>query len=91
MQTDVPNQWQITLKSGNVLGLVADSYGRQGDFYVFDILVEATEEEQANDYLMITAETPSNPQQIMIAVASVPVADVKEIVTGKWKVVPTSA
>ena len=86
------NQWRVTLKSGKVLGLIADAYGEVNGHYVFEVLVSAPEEEQALDRVIVTATTPSDPERVMIAVAAIPVDEVQDVSTGSWSdVVPAIA
>lgn len=81
---ELPMQWRITLKSGKILGLWASSYSEVGDYYVFDLLVDATEEERKDDHLVITARFPNNDERVIVTVAMVPVSVVDEVQTGKW-------
>lgn len=86
----VPQQWRITLKSGQTLGLLADSYEEEGEHYVFNVLVNASEEEQSDDHLVITARTPSNSERVLVAVAMIPVSEVEKILTAKWDPIPVA-
>jgi hypothetical protein len=80
----LPSQWQVVLKDGSVIGVWADSYGEAQGHYTFEILADASAEEQADDSLVISAETPSNPQRIMFTVARIPIELVANIFSRGW-------
>lgn len=80
----LPRQWRVTLKDGSVIGLWAGSQGERDGHYTFDIMAEATPEEQADEELVISGETPSNPRRFMFVVARIPTELVAEIQDGRW-------
>lgn len=80
----LPRQWRVTLKDGSVVGIWADSYGEGDGHVTFEILAEASLEEQADRNLTISGTTPSNPVRIMFVVARFPLAAVADIATGQW-------
>lgn len=80
----LPRQWRVRLKDGSVIGLWAGSYGETNDHYTFEILAEASPEEQADDQLAISGETPSNPRRFLFTVARIPVDAVAEIDNARW-------
>lgn len=80
----LPGPWEVVLNDGSVIGIWADAYGEVGDYYVFDVLADATADEQADPDLVITSENPSRPERVTVAVARIPMAIVKEIWTRSW-------
>lgn len=82
--------WRLQMKSGSVIGIWAGGYSKRDGNYVFDIYVEATEEEQGQG-VVITGLTPAHPERVTIAVASIPIDDVQEIETTDWEKIPSLA
>lgn len=80
----LPRQWQVVLKDGSVIGVWADSYGETQEHYTFEILADASAEEQTDDDLVVSAETPSNPDRIMFTVTRIPIELVANIFTRSW-------
>lgn len=80
----LPAQWQVILRDGSVLGIWAGAYGEVDGNYVFSILAEATNEEQADPDLMITSRFPRWPERIVFVVARIPIALVANIYTRSW-------
>jgi hypothetical protein len=80
----MPRQWRVTLKDGSVVDLWAGSYGEVDGRYVFDILAEAPPEEQADDQIVVSAQTPSNPLRFMFTVARIPIDLVSSIAMDGW-------
>lgn len=85
-----PQQWRIELKNGSTMGIWAMSYGETDGHYHFKILVDASEQEQADDELVIVGRTPTNPERILITTARIPVSAVKEIHSDSWDPVSIS-
>lgn len=80
----LPQQWRVTLKDGSVVGVWASAYGETDGHYTFEVLADATPAEQADEGLVISAETPSNPARIMFVVARIPKDAVRDILTADW-------
>jgi len=71
--------WLITLRSGGVIDLWADSYSIEGDSHVFSMLVDANAEER--EHVRINARTPSNEDRVVITIATIPSDDIAELVS----------
>jgi hypothetical protein len=80
----LPNQWQVVLRDGSAVGIWADAYGEKNGHYTFEILADATPEERADPDLVIDAETPSNPERILITVARIPIDLVANVYSRRW-------
>jgi hypothetical protein len=80
-----PTPWRVTLKSGSVLVIAADTYGRTEDHYVFETLVKASKKEQALNWVKIVSTNPTHPKEVAVAVMAIPVAEVKAIDSGDWE------
>ncbi|MFD8594992.1 hypothetical protein ACFV1L_08320 [Kitasatospora sp. NPDC059646] len=80
-----PLAWHVTLQSGALIELWADAYTTDEGAYVFSALVRATEAEQAE--LDVTARTPADPSRVAIAVARVPLTEVKNLHTAALRAV----
>lgn len=80
--------WRLEMKSGTSIGIWALGYSEVDGNYVFDVYLEATEAEQKDRDLVITAHTPADPEKVMVAVASIPVDEVEDIHTTSWDKIP---
>lgn len=80
----LPNQWQVVLKDGSVIGVWAGMYGEQDGYYTFDVLAEASTEEQSDENLVITDDNPSRPERIICTVARIPMDLVANIYSRRW-------
>jgi hypothetical protein len=69
------------LRSGAEIELWADAYSVEGGNYVFNVLVDATPEEQLD--VRVCAETVPPSERVFIAVAIVPEPEVAAI-EGGW-------
>jgi hypothetical protein len=79
-----PTQWRIKLKSGEVLGVLADMYHEEKKHYIFSMTVHAPQE-QLRHHDVMTTTSGWNPRAVnpetgeamsFIAVAKVPIKDV---------------
>lgn len=80
----LPTQWQVILKNGSVIGVWADAYGESEGHYTFEILADASPEEQADHALVISSENPTRPERITFTVARIPIDQVTNIFTRSW-------
>ena len=67
------------MRSGAVIELAADAYGEADGWLLFNVLVDATADEQ--EQMMIDWRVPNNPQRVGVVVAKVPVAEVANVFT----------
>jgi hypothetical protein len=75
----IPSRWLVTLRSGSVIELAADSYSEiDGDLW-FDVLVDAHPEEQSQ--MVVTWRVPHSPGRVGVLVAKIPAAEVASVVT----------
>lgn len=81
-------QWRVTLKDGRTLGIWAAAVGESDDHYTFEVLIEATAEEQRHPKLIIAGKAPLKPERVSIAVARIPKASVAEVETTDWDSYP---
>ena len=81
----LPRQWRVVLDDGSVIGVWASAYGETDEHYTFEIMAEASLEEQADEDLVISGETPSNPRRFTFVVAQIPKHRVSDIVTASWE------
>lgn len=74
--------WQVTLKSGAKIELWADGYSTEpiDEHWVFDVLVDATREEQRE--VRVASQTIPPSQRCSVVVARIPVDEVTAIVGG---------
>jgi hypothetical protein len=74
--------WKVTLTSGAEIELWADGYGTEpvDGHWVFDVLVDATFEEQRE--VRINSQTVPPSDRCTAVVARIPVAEVEAIVGG---------
>jgi hypothetical protein len=77
----IPSRWLVTLHSGSVIELAADAYREADGYLLFNVLVEATPEEQAQ--MVIDLEFPNNPLAGVL-VARIPAVEVANIETSSW-------
>lgn len=80
--------WRVRMKSGQTIGVWAGAVGEDNGNYVFDVYVEATDVEQKENGMVITANTPANPKRVMIAVASIPIEEVEDVEVVDWDKIP---
>jgi hypothetical protein len=80
----LPTQWQVVLKDGSAICVWAGMYGEEDGYYTFDVLAEASPEEQADSHLVINGHAPANPERIVFTVAKVPVDLVASIWSRDW-------
>jgi len=73
-------EWEVVLTSGSVLRVWADGYQEIDGHYTFGILIDA--EHDLSDTALVTNRTPSDPERVVVSVARIPVAAVKEISGG---------
>jgi hypothetical protein len=71
-----PSWWTVTLNDGGTLRIFADSVEQTADTLGFDALVDASEHEQAAFKVVNT--TPSNPRRVVVRLAEVPAASVRD-------------
>ena len=74
-----PSWWTVTLIDGGTLRIFADSVERTDETLGFDALVDASEQEQAA--FEVVNRTPSNPRRVVIRLAEVPTASVRDWVS----------
>jgi hypothetical protein len=72
-----PSAWRVTLASGSVVDVWADSYQELDAFVIFSTLIDA--ERPPQDSTLIVARTPSNPLRLDVAVARFRKSDVSDI------------
>ncbi|PWU44815.1 hypothetical protein DLJ46_23940 [Micromonospora globispora] len=75
----IPSRWIVTLRSGAVMELAADAYSEADGQLLFNVLVDATADEQ--DQMVIDWRIPNNPRRVGVVVAKVPTAEVAYIYT----------
>lgn len=80
-----PSPFRVTLESGAVVVIAANTYGRTEDHYVFEILVEAPKKERELDWVRITSTNPTDSKRVTVAVMAIPVAEVESINSGDWE------
>jgi hypothetical protein len=66
--------WQVTLRSGAVVQLWADSYSEEDGHHTFGVLANVPP--NARDGLQIAGETPSDPLRVVVALAQFASEDV---------------
>ncbi|WP_123809669.1 hypothetical protein [Micromonospora globispora] len=57
----IPSRWIVTLRSGAVMELAADAYSEADGQLLFNVLVDATADEQ--DQMVIDWRIPNNPRR----------------------------
>jgi hypothetical protein len=67
------------MRSGAVLDLAADTYTETDGFFLFNILVDANEDEQAQ--MVVTWKVFNDPATVGILVAKIPTDEVADIET----------
>jgi hypothetical protein len=72
--------WTVTLRAGAVLEIFADSFIQTGGFHSFQLLVNATDEEQA--FLRINGRDPRNPSLVYLEVLRIPSEEIVTIDSG---------
>ncbi len=75
----VPSRWVVTLHSGAVIEVAADAYRETDGHLTFNVLVDATAEEQ--DQMLIDWRVPRNPGRVGVVVARIPARDVASLFT----------
>jgi hypothetical protein len=75
----IPSRWRVTLQSGAVLDLAADAYSVADGFYLFDVLVDADEDEQAE--MVVTWRVFKKPITVGVLVAKIPADEVASVET----------
>ena len=75
----IPSRWLVTLHSGSVIELAADAYGEVDGHLLFNVLVDATQQEQSQ--MVVEWKVPNNPARVGVLVAKIPAAEVASIVT----------
>lgn len=76
-----PDGWRIELVDGQVLEVWAGGYERDGEHYTFSNLVELDDGEALHEGVLVTSEAPMNPRSKVIAVARIPKAAVRSILS----------
>ena len=71
-----PTKWLVRLVDASVVELWADGFSEEGDYVVFSVLADASEEERRD--LEITGRTPSRPERVIITVARFPIEALAE-------------
>ena len=80
----IPSRWLVTLHSGSVIELAADSYSEVDDHLWFDVLVDASPEEQSE--MIVTWRVPDSPERVAVLVAKIPATEVASVVTASsWR------
>ncbi|WBB90448.1 hypothetical protein [Verrucosispora sp. WMMC514] len=69
----------MTLRSGGVLELAADAYSEEDNHLLFNILVDAEADEQAQ--MVVDWRISNQPRRVGMVVAKVPVAEVADLYT----------
>jgi len=69
--------WAVTLKSGGVVVLWADSFSIEGDTHLFSSLVDASAEER--EHLRINARTPTDEDRVVITIATIPSEEIASL------------
>ncbi|GIJ07855.1 hypothetical protein Van01_10690 [Micromonospora andamanensis] len=75
----VPGRWIVTLRSGGVLELAADAYSEEDNHLLFNVLVDADDDEQGQ--MLVDWRIPNMPRRVGMVVAKVPVAEVADLYT----------
>ncbi|MBU2670570.1 hypothetical protein KOI35_44430 [Actinoplanes bogorensis] len=75
-----PNKWVVTLRSGAVLELAADSYNEENGNAEFHILADATADEQE---ILEIVSRGAGGRRVIVLVARIPMAEVGSI-AGGW-------
>ena len=74
-----PSKWLVTLADETEIEVWADGYTEEAEWFVFSVLVDASETEQRD--LDVVARTPSRKERVMITVARVPTAAVRKVLS----------
>ena len=80
MVITLPDRWRVTLGDSAVVTIWSSSCSIDGEDYLFDTLVDASLEEQAN--LEISAHTPTNPERVLVVNARIPKRLVVALISG---------
>jgi hypothetical protein len=75
-----PSQWIVTLRSGGKIELAADGFREEDGYAVFDIIVDATPDEQAA--VRVVGRSPIGGPRVFMMVAKIAMSDVDGIVGG---------
>lgn len=67
---------------------MADSYGEEGGYYVFNMLVDAPEDEHKD--LIVVSKYPDS-ERVLVSVAVIAIEDVETISNDPWDLIPTFA
>ena len=76
-----PSKWAIRFSDGSMGTVWADAFAIVADEYVFENLMDASAEEQAQ--LDILARAPSDPARVRVVVARLPVRLVENLWTAE--------
>jgi hypothetical protein len=75
----IPSRWVITLHSGSVIEVAADGYGEADGYLWFNVLVDASPEEQSQ--MVITWQVPGVASRVGVLVTKIPAVEVANVIT----------